>query len=122
MRRAAPRAACNRAGTGRTARARLRGDATSDQGAGRPRWDRGCGCSPVLLHRVARQAQLRMPEARRQPRLAAQLVEEIARVGKALPHLRQERRVELAVLEVDAVAAGLETRERLLLGRDTQPH
>jgi len=54
-----------------------------------------------------------MPETHRQSRLAPQLGEELERIGKVFPDLRQERRAEFAVFEDDAVAAAAKAIERL---------
>ena len=66
---------------------------------------RGTRSRSTWSRRSARTRISRAPEVGRQPGLALQRVEELARLGERLPHLRQERRAMPAVLEDHAVDA-----------------
>ena len=71
-------------------------------------------------HAIAGNVHLRAPEIRRQPRLALQRSEEVARLGKRFPDLRQEGRAMVAVLEHQAVDVGPQSRQQIGLVADVE--
>ena len=62
------------------------------------------------------------PEAGREAGLALQRADELARLGERLPDLRQERRPPAAPGEHDAVDAGAQLLQQVVLAGDRQRH